>query len=125
MNPSKSTPSRRIACLWLVQASLAGAVSLAAVSAPPAQAQPDPPDAVLESARQAQAQGRWDVAFAAYAALADQGHPVAAQEALRLWREGRAGPRAQVADERLARWLRFSACGGHCSAEAVAAAGGC
>ncbi len=121
--PSPDTPTtRRLACLWLAHASLAAAISL--VSAPPARAQPPHPDTTWQAARHAQAEGRWKEAFASLAALADQGHPAAARDALQLWREGRSfGP--PPSDERLARWLRFSACGGHCSPEGWASASGC
>ena len=92
---------------------------------PPASARQPQPEAALQAARLAFDQGRWDAAWTGYAALADQGHPVASRQALMMWTDGRGrfGRGFIATDEQLARWLRFSACGGHCSDGEIAASG--
>jgi hypothetical protein len=107
----------------LARASLALALVVAA-GLPAAARQPQP-EASLQAARLAYDQGRFDIAWTGYAGLADLGHPVAARQALMMWTEGHArfGRGFIATDEQLARWTRFSACGGHCSDGEVAASG--
>jgi hypothetical protein len=118
--PRSFLRSRRCACLWLAHATLAAALGAGTVAGPSlAQAQAVHPEVALKSAREAHEQGRWDAAFAGYVALAEQGHPLAARQALAMWteRRDRLGRSLVPSGEQLARWLRYSACGGHCSAD--------
>lgn len=124
MTASNGAAMRPAAHRWLVRIGLALAMVAAAGTSPASARQPHP-EAILQSARLAYDQGRWDAAWSGYVQLAEQGHPVAARQALAMWTEGRSrfGRGFIATDEQLARWTRYSACGGHCSDGEVAESG--
>lgn len=97
--------TRSLACAWLAGALLAAAAS--AQTAPAGGAAPS-----FDSAMAAYERNHWELAYAAFTALADQGE--AARIALQMWRHGPAlYQRALAANaHQVARWSRVWRCGG-------------
>ena len=111
MHRKTSSPLRTLATA-LARAALLGALfaGIAAGAQTPAAIDTA---AAFDNALVAYERNHWDSAYAAFTALADQGHPEAARLALQMWRHGPGLYRQSfpASAHQLARWSRVWRCG--------------
>jgi len=90
-------------------APLRAAVAAALLAAGTGAALADDPAPGLERARQAYERNHWHEAYAAFAALADQGNPEAARTALQMWAWGPRlyGTRFEADERQIEQWRRI------------------
>jgi 2,4-dienoyl-CoA reductase-like NADH-dependent reductase (Old Yellow Enzyme family) len=106
MHRNLTSLTRSLSCAWLAGAMLTAA---SAQAAPAAEEAPSFDRAMTDYER-----NHWDQAYAAFTALADQGHAEAARIALQMWRHGPALYQRSFAANahQVARWSRVWRCGG-------------